>query len=95
MFNDELERMYNNNTFPQHSIEIIMEEKNTKTGRENIYRPTIDKESLDSEFNDNEARLIHFAMCNVSLTQHIFPEKEYLQAEKDITRLDKKIKSIT
>jgi len=51
---------------------------NAKIGRENIYRPTIGKESLHSMSNDNGARLIHFAMSN-----RIIISRTYFQG-KDI-----------
>lgn len=62
IFYDELEQVYNDT--PRYAIKIILGDMNAKIERENIYRPTIGKESLHSISNDNGARLIHFAMSN-------------------------------
>jgi hypothetical protein len=59
-FYEELERTYD--SFPRRAIKIIIGDMNAKIGRENVFSPTIDKESLHIESNDNETRFISFAM---------------------------------
>lgn len=50
---------------------------NAKIGRENIYRPSIGKESLHSISNDNGARLIHFTMSNgIIISSTYFQRKD-------------------
>lgn len=71
IFYDELGQVYN-------AIKIILGDMNAKIGRENIYRPTIGKESLHySISNDNGARLIHFAMSNgIIISSTYFQRKD-------------------
>jgi|UniRef100_A0A2S2QC91 hypothetical protein len=75
IFYDELEQVYNDTS--RHAIKIILEDMNAKIGWENIYRPTIGKESLHSISNDNGARLIHFAMSNgIIISSTYFQRKD-------------------
>jgi hypothetical protein len=43
-FYEELERVFDR--FPKYHIKILLEEFNTKVGRQNIFKPTIWKESI-------------------------------------------------
>jgi DNA polymerase III alpha subunit (gram-positive type) len=49
---------------------------NAKIEWENIYRPTIGKDSLHSMSNDNKARLIHFAMSNGIIISSIYFQRK-------------------
>ena len=42
-------------------MKILLGDFNAKVGRENIFKPTIGKESLHQDSNDNGVRLVNFA----------------------------------
>ena len=42
-------------------MKILLRDFNAKVGRENIFKPTIGKESLHQDNNDNGVRLVNFA----------------------------------
>jgi len=59
-FYEKLEEVYDR--LPTHSIKIFLGDFNAKVGRETMYRPTIGKDSLHENSNDNRTRLINMAM---------------------------------
>jgi len=94
IFYDELEQVYN--AIPRQSIKIILGDMNAKIGQENVYRPTIGKESFHSMSNDNGARLIPFAMSNkIIISSTYFHRKTYTSKHGYIPTRQLKIKSIT
>jgi hypothetical protein len=42
-------------------MKILLGDFNAKVGRENIFKPTIGKESLHQDSNDNGVRIVNFA----------------------------------
>jgi len=49
---------------------------NAKVGRENIFKPTIGRESLYQYSNDNGVRIVNFATSqNLVVTSTIFPHR--------------------
>jgi hypothetical protein len=42
-------------------MKILLEDFNTKVGRENIFEPTIENESLPQDSNDNEVGIVNLA----------------------------------
>ena len=40
---------------------LLLEGFNAKVGRENIFKPTIGKESIHQDSNDNGVRIVKFA----------------------------------
>uniref|UniRef100_A0A2C9LZR5 Endonuclease/exonuclease/phosphatase domain-containing protein n=1 Tax=Biomphalaria glabrata TaxID=6526 RepID=A0A2C9LZR5_BIOGL len=58
-FYDGLERIYDET--PKHDIKIVLEDFNAKIGKEPAFRPTLGKESLHEETNNNGIRLVDFA----------------------------------
>jgi hypothetical protein len=58
-FYEELERIFNK--FPKYHMNILLGDLNAKVGREDIFKPTIGKESLHEISNDNGVRVINFA----------------------------------
>jgi hypothetical protein len=58
-FYDTLEKIYD--LAPQHDIKIVLGDFKAKIGKETTFRPTIGKESLHEETNNNGLRLIDFA----------------------------------
>ena len=49
------------NHFPKYHIKMLLEDFNAKVGRENIFKPTTEQESLHQDSNDNGVRLFNFA----------------------------------
>jgi exonuclease III len=65
-FYEHLGRVYRR--CPRHDVRIVMGDMNAKIGREQNCIPTIGKQSLHEESNDNELRLVN---CAVSLNMTI------------------------
>jgi len=42
-------------------MKILLEESNKKVGRENIFKLTIENESLHQDSNDDDVRIVYFA----------------------------------
>jgi hypothetical protein len=61
-FYKELERAIDK--FPKYHMKILLADFNIKVGRENIFKPTIGNESLHAISNDNEVRVVNFAIFN-------------------------------
>lgn len=71
---DELEMLYD--SLPNWKPKIIMGDFNSKTDKETIYRPTIGKESLHRETNENGSMLVTFlSYRNMIISSIIFPHK--------------------
>jgi endonuclease/exonuclease/phosphatase family metal-dependent hydrolase len=47
--------------FPEYHMKILLGDFNAKVGREDIFKPTIGKESLHKISDDNGVRLVNFA----------------------------------
>ncbi|XP_050439094.1 uncharacterized protein LOC126844740 [Adelges cooleyi] len=74
-FYDELERVVN--SLPTHCIKMIVGDLNAKVGRETMYRPTTEPDSLHETSNDNGTRLIHFATSKeFTISSTYFPRKD-------------------
>jgi hypothetical protein len=58
-FYEELEQVFDH--FPKYHMKILLGDFNAKVGRENIFKPTIGKESLHQDSNDNGVRIVKFA----------------------------------
>jgi hypothetical protein len=58
--------------FPKHHITILLGDFNAKVGREHIFKPTIENESLQEISNDNGVRAANFATSkNLCEKSHI------------------------
>jgi hypothetical protein len=58
-FYEELGRVFDQ--FPRYDMKILLGDFNAKVGRENIFKPTIENESLHEISNNNEVRAVNFA----------------------------------
>jgi exonuclease III len=56
-FYEELEQVFRH--FPKYHMKILLGDFNAKVGRENIFKPTIGKESLYQDSNDNGVRIVN------------------------------------
>jgi len=88
IFYDELEQVYKDT--PRHAIKIILGDMNAKIVRENMYRPTIGKESFHSISNDNGARLIHFAMSNGIIISSTYFQRKNIH-KHDVVMLSSRV----
>jgi endonuclease/exonuclease/phosphatase family metal-dependent hydrolase len=57
-------------------MKILLGDFNTKAGREGIFKPTIENESLHETSNDNGVRLVNFAPPkNLRVKSTMFPHR--------------------
>ena len=58
-------------------MEILLGDFNAKVGRENIFKPTIENESLHQVNNDNGVRTVKFATSkNLVVKSTMFPHRD-------------------
>jgi hypothetical protein len=73
-FYEELEQVFDH--LPKYHMKILLGDFNTKVGRENIFKPTIGKESLHQDSNDNGVRVVNFATAkNLVVKSTMFPHR--------------------
>jgi hypothetical protein len=61
-------------------MKILSGEFNAKLGRESIFKPTIGKESLHEDSNDNGVRVVNFATSkNIVVKRTMFPHRNIHQ----------------
>jgi hypothetical protein len=71
---EELERTFDK--FPKYHMKILLGDFNAKVGREDIFKPTIENESLHEISNDNGVRLVNFATSkNLRVKSTMFPQR--------------------
>ncbi|KAJ4425580.1 hypothetical protein ANN_27775 [Periplaneta americana] len=74
-FYGELEHTFDQ--FPRYHMKILLGDFNAKVEREDIFRPTIGKESLHAISSDNGVRLVNFATSkNLIVKSTTFPHKD-------------------
>lgn len=74
-FYEELDKVWD--SISNYCVKIVIGDFNAKVGREEMYQPTIGRESLHDRSNDNGTRLIHFCMTNgLTLSNTYFPRKD-------------------
>jgi hypothetical protein len=62
-------------------VKILVGDMNAKVGKENMYRPTIGKESIHDVSNNNSIRLTDFAISrNMTISSTYFPHKRINKA---------------
>jgi len=62
-FYEELEQVFDH--FLKYHMKLLLGDFNAKVGRENIFKPTIQQESLRQDSNDNGVRLVNFATSKI------------------------------
>jgi exonuclease III len=71
-FYEELERVFDK--FPKYHMKILVGDFNANVEREDIFKPTIENESLHEISNDNGIRLVNFATSkNLRVKSTMFP----------------------
>jgi len=60
-FYEELEHVFFFYLFRKYHLKIVLGYFNTKVGGENIFKPTIENESIHQNSNDYGIRIINFA----------------------------------
>lgn len=74
-FYSEVEKVLND--LPRSHIRILIGDMNAKIGQETCYRPTIGKESLHVNSNENGEKLINLAMSmGMTISSTYFPRKQ-------------------
>jgi exonuclease III len=73
-FYEELEQVFDH--FPKYHMKILLGDFNAKLGRQDIFKPTIGKESLHEDSNDNGVRVVNFATSkNLVVKSIMFPHR--------------------
>jgi len=71
---EELEQLFDQ--FPNYHTKILQGDFNAKVGRENIFKPTIEPDSLHQDSHDNGVRLVNFATSqNLVVKSTMFPHR--------------------
>jgi hypothetical protein len=71
-FYNELKCVFNK--FPKYQMKSLLRDCNAKVGREDIFKPTIQNESLHEISNDNGVRAVNFATSkNLTVKSMMFP----------------------
>jgi endonuclease/exonuclease/phosphatase family metal-dependent hydrolase len=66
--------------FPKYHMKILLGDFNSKVGWEDIFKPTIENESLREISNDNGVRLVNFATSkNFRVISTMFPHCNILK----------------
>jgi hypothetical protein len=74
-FYEELGRIFDQ--FPRYDIKILLGDFNAKVGRENIFKPTIENESLHEISNDSGVRVVNFATSkNLVVKSTMLPHRK-------------------
>jgi hypothetical protein len=72
-FYEKLEQVFHN--FSKYHMKILLGDFHAKVGRENIFKPTIGKESLHQVSNDNGVRIVNFATLKNLVKSTMFPHR--------------------
>ena len=74
IFYEELEQVFDH--FPRYHTKILLGDFNAKVRREDIFKPTIGKESLHQDSNDNEVRIVNFGTSKTLVVKStMFPHR--------------------
>jgi hypothetical protein len=87
-FYQELEQVFDQ--FPRYYMKILVGEFNAKVGREDIFKPVIDNESLHETSNDNDVKVVNFAILKnlivkSTMLQHRDIHKHTWTSPDDVT----------
>jgi hypothetical protein len=74
-FYEELEHILDH--VPKYHMKILLGDFNAKVGRENIFKPTNENESLHKNSNDNGVRIVNFATSKNVVVKHDVPTPKY------------------
>jgi exonuclease III len=66
-FYEELERVFDK--LPKYRTNILLGDFNAKVRREDIFKPTIGKESLQEINNDNGVRVLNFTTSKILIVK--------------------------
>jgi hypothetical protein len=70
-FYKKLERVFDK--FSKYYAKILLGDFNAKIGREYIFKPTTENESLHEISNDGGVTVVNFATSNIRLSKYNFP----------------------
>ena len=74
IFYEELEQVFDH--FPRYHTKILLGDFNAKVRREDIFKPTIGKESLHQDSNDNEVKIVNFGTSKTLVVKStMFPHR--------------------
>ena len=60
-------------------MRILLGDFNKKVRRENIFKPTIENESVHQDSNDNGVRIVNFATSkNLVVKSTMFPHRKFI-----------------
>jgi hypothetical protein len=66
-------------------MKILLGDFNAKVGRENIFKPTIGKESLHQDSNDKGVRVVNFATAkNLVVKSTMFPHRNNRRRQSSV-----------
>jgi len=70
-FYEELEQVFDHS--PKYKMKIVFRDFYAKVGRENIFKLTVENESLPQDSNDNGVRIVKFATSKNLVKSKMFP----------------------